>query len=211
MKIIFLLLSLCLSTAGFAQFDPEIQKEILVWSYYDQGNALFAVGEYEQAIDAYSRAVQLDPDFALAHYNMGNAYMGLVKSENDFESLALDNYLKALELDPYLSRAPLPNIRVVGDQLVECKNRVFVYFEKVETDNRGVFLKRVNSRESYRKKFIWSRAEGQDSNPCNDRYIDDFMRWFCFEHDVRMVVKQEREKAQACTDIPYTGSAKTKL
>ena len=37
------------------------------------GNAIKTAGEIEKAIDAYNRAIQIKPDFAEAHNNLGNA------------------------------------------------------------------------------------------------------------------------------------------
>ena len=37
------------------------------------GNALKDKGQLEKAIEAYTKALSIEPDFAEAYYNMGNA------------------------------------------------------------------------------------------------------------------------------------------
>ncbi|WP_309400081.1 tetratricopeptide repeat protein [Cerasicoccus maritimus] len=61
---------------------------------FDQANALYAEGDYQQAIEAYQ---QLLPDHQSAslHYNLGNAYYQL----GDFGPAVL-HFEKALALDP---------------------------------------------------------------------------------------------------------------
>jgi tetratricopeptide (TPR) repeat protein len=57
-----------------------------------------AVQHLEQAVGDYTRAVELDPLYAKAHNNRGNAYVAL----GDHAS-AVDDYNTALQLDPTLA------------------------------------------------------------------------------------------------------------
>ena len=54
-------------------------------------------GEYHEAIAAFTRAIELDPTFALAYSNRGRAYIELEQYEE-----AIADYDKAIELDPSL-------------------------------------------------------------------------------------------------------------
>ena len=40
--------------------------------YNNMGNALKEQGKLEEAIEAYNKALAIKPDYADAHYNMGN-------------------------------------------------------------------------------------------------------------------------------------------
>ena len=222
MKIIFVLLSICLSSISFAQFNPAIQKEILVWSYYDQGNALLDTEEYRQAIDAYSLAVQLDPNFALAYYNRGNAYIlfseyNSLAFENNLRSLALEDYLKALALDPTLSRAPLPNIRVVYGKLIDCVVEGFFHFKKSDQANNtpeGMLEIRFSKEVLFSKIYnhlAKPSVTGQNSNPCNESDINAFMFWSCIAAYAAKFIEESKKNRDICVDIPYTGAAKTTL
>jgi len=68
--------------------------------YLKQGVTLFEEGKYEQAIDEYTKAIELDPNLTDAYYNRGLAY--LMTKQYD---LALADFNKAIELDPKMSTA----------------------------------------------------------------------------------------------------------
>ena len=55
---------------------------------------------YKQAIEHYTKAIQLDPQMARAYYNRGNAESNLANYEE-----ALKDYSKAIQLDPYYSES----------------------------------------------------------------------------------------------------------
>jgi tetratricopeptide (TPR) repeat protein len=63
--------------------------------YFNEGEQFFAAGKYEEAIVNYNKAIELDPQYAVAYYNRGNAYH---KLGQDVEAIV--NYNKAIELNP---------------------------------------------------------------------------------------------------------------
>ena len=50
---------------------------------------------YKEEIEAYKQAVRIDPDNAIPHFNLGNAY---VKSGMYKESI--ESYKQAIRIDP---------------------------------------------------------------------------------------------------------------
>ncbi len=60
---------------------------------YSEGQYLWRTGQYEAAVEAYQSALKHDPDFAMAHAALGNAYMSHI-----FSNLARgkEHYEKAL-------------------------------------------------------------------------------------------------------------------
>lgn len=69
---------------------------------FNRGNALFKLGRYDEARDAYRRVTELD-DRSLQsrdHFNLGNAWVKL-----DDERQAITEYRRALRLDPSDDRA----------------------------------------------------------------------------------------------------------
>ncbi len=72
--------------------------------YFNLGYASYEKKDYSQAIEFYSKAIELDPKYTNAYYNRGLAYYD--KGEND---KAIEDNIKAIELNPeyadaYISR-----------------------------------------------------------------------------------------------------------
>ncbi len=70
--------------------------------HYNYGNALQAAGRYRSAIDAYEKALSIDPNNAQVHNNLG-----IVLKEWDRFDEALIHYKKAIELKPDFADAHL--------------------------------------------------------------------------------------------------------
>lgn len=67
-------------------------------SYYLLGNAYFADGQREKAVDAYEKCLVLNPKFAKARYNMA-----ITQLRQKNKTAALEQYNRLLELDPELA------------------------------------------------------------------------------------------------------------
>jgi tetratricopeptide (TPR) repeat protein len=63
--------------------------------YFEQGNGFFTAGEYQKAIDAYHKILDLGYQSATVYFNLGNAYF----KHGDL-GLAILNYTRARRLDP---------------------------------------------------------------------------------------------------------------
>src|SRR4030042_1797338 len=85
-----LVLSVVGSTIGCTPKEAMTAAE-----YIERGNVVFDKGKYDEAIREYSKAIELDPDNAVAWNNRGLA--SLYKEQYD---LAIADYSKAIELDP---------------------------------------------------------------------------------------------------------------
>jgi len=77
---------------------PTINPEAL--KYFDQGFDYSNNGDREKAIEAYTKSIELNPEFALAWSNRGLQYAFL--NEHD---LAIDDFTTAISLDPMLAAA----------------------------------------------------------------------------------------------------------
>jgi tetratricopeptide (TPR) repeat protein len=66
----------------------------------DQGGALNSQGKYDEAIQAYDKAIQLDPNYAKAWSNKGMALVNMGKLDE-----AIQAFDKAIWIDPSLSEA----------------------------------------------------------------------------------------------------------
>src|SRR6266702_480697 len=68
--------------------------------WVDEGNAHYRARRYAEALEAYERAIALDPQDAFFHYHRGNALRRLKRYEE-----ALVSFEQAIELDPNLAYA----------------------------------------------------------------------------------------------------------
>ena len=75
----------------------QVSKEAL---YYRGNFTLYALGELNRAIDLYQRALQIDPNFILARYDLAVAYRGLGQVQR-----AIAEYEKVLKLNPKFPEA----------------------------------------------------------------------------------------------------------
>jgi len=74
----------------------KINEEAVVW--FNKANALWDGGKYsdpKKAIEYLNNAIKLQPDYASAYYNRGNAYYGLGLYQR-----AIKDYNEAIRLKP---------------------------------------------------------------------------------------------------------------
>lgn len=75
----------------------QLSKETL---YYRGNFALYALGESDQAIGLYQRALKIDPNFVLARYDLAVTYRGLGEVDK-----AIAEYEKVLKINPRFPEA----------------------------------------------------------------------------------------------------------
>ena len=59
-----------------------------VYAFYNQGNIYIKLGEYDKAVQAYSKALALDPGFPSAYFNRGVAYLLSEKTQKGLADLS---------------------------------------------------------------------------------------------------------------------------
>jgi tetratricopeptide (TPR) repeat protein len=91
----FFLLALLTNSDLFGTgIAPDVQN------YYTLGTVYSRKGEFNEAVDCYRRAIELDSTFADPHNNLGNIY-----ARRGDMTAARSEFLRALALDPYFSKA----------------------------------------------------------------------------------------------------------
>ena len=77
---------------GASDGEPELAT---AEEYFQQGNGYVQSGQLQEAVRAYQKAIELDPDYQAVYANLGVVYYQLEQLD-----LATENYARALELNP---------------------------------------------------------------------------------------------------------------
>ena len=77
------------------EMQVDVQNETLPEWVFQQGNFLLMLEQMDRAIEAYSHAITLNPNYAAAYNNRGVAYY----NKSDY-ARAIDDYTKAINLNP---------------------------------------------------------------------------------------------------------------
>ena len=78
-----------------SQIRGETAVDNIGIAYTNRGLAYAGKGQYDLAIDDYTKAIRATPKYEKAYYNRGNAYYAKGKY-----SQAIDDYTRAIELNP---------------------------------------------------------------------------------------------------------------
>ena len=89
--------------------DPNVRKQ----KYFESGERYYAKEKYREAIIQYRNAVEVDPNFGSAHYQLSQAYLKLQDMQHAYTELS-----RTLELQPdnYKARADIVNLLVLSGQ-----------------------------------------------------------------------------------------------
>src|SRR6201987_1213880 len=82
-------LTACLFTG--CSRDPNVRKQ----KYFESGQRYFEKGKYREAAIQFSNAVQVDPRYAEAHYQLAQTFLKLQQWTPAYQELARD-----IELQP---------------------------------------------------------------------------------------------------------------
>jgi SpoVK/Ycf46/Vps4 family AAA+-type ATPase len=77
-------------------FGREREKEVLdATAYYEKGNEYYEQGDYDKAIENYSMAIILNPNFLECYFNRALCYY----NKKNYDK-AIEDYTRAAEIDP---------------------------------------------------------------------------------------------------------------
>jgi tetratricopeptide (TPR) repeat protein len=129
-----LALLMLVSIAGVARFANS--KD---WN--KEGVDLNSLGKYDEAIEAFDKAIEIDPHSSLAWYNKGNALYSLNKLDG-----AVKAYDKSIEINPKYPMA-WNNKGVVLDNLNKHEEAIKAFDKAIEIDPQ-------NSLALYNKRNV---------------------------------------------------------
>ena len=122
---------LLLVLAGCSR-DPNVRKR----KYLESGDRYFAKNEYRAAAIQFRNALQADPKFAEAHYQLARTYLKLQDWNNAYSELATT---VELQPDNNEARLDLANLLVAAGDLKQAQAQIDVLSGK-EADNPDVYL-----------------------------------------------------------------------
>src|SRR5438105_15031201 len=109
----------------------------------DKGNAAAQQGDYEGAVEAFEKAVEINPNDARARYNLALAQQYLGDSE-----LAIAGYRRAIDLDPQLLDAYINLGNLYGELgMHEDSLETFQQAIDLDPENDELYL---NAGDAYR-------------------------------------------------------------
>jgi len=97
-------------------------------SFYNYGLALADALKFDEAIEAYKKAVSLNPQYGLAWNNLGSAYENIEDLDAAFEA-----YKKATEINPLHAEAQ-HNLGALYNQRGEEKAAIECYLKAIEAN-----------------------------------------------------------------------------
>ena len=127
------------------------EKELRAKLAFQHGNVLMMIGQVDMAIEHYSHAIQLNPNYAGAYNNRGAAY--LIKRDH---YRAIEDYTKAIESEPSVAGA-YNNRGVTYREQGDIDRAIEDYTKAIQLnpDPAEVYINRGNA---YRNKDHYDRA-----------------------------------------------------
>ena len=134
----------------------EEANALTAWDHIRRGNRLNDEGKYAEAIADYTKAIELDPNYAIAYNNLGNPYHNLNKYEK-----AIEYYTKAIELDPKYAIA-YSNRGNSYYGLKDYEKAIADCTKAIELDHKNVYAYR-NRAKAYRATGQIELAEADEA------------------------------------------------
>ena len=166
----------------------EVDSNLKSAAYYSRGLAYDIKSEYDRAIEDYSKAIELEPDYAGAYNNRGATY----ERNGDYDR-AIEDFSKAIELEPdyagaYNNRGATYERNDDYDRALEdCSkaielkpdyagayyNRGVVYGRKSDYDRAlEDFIKAIELKSNYAYAYIWRGIIYFRKNDYDNSFVD---------------------------------------
>src|SRR5580704_13712400 len=103
--------------------DPNVRKQ----KFLESGNRYRDQGKFREAAIQYANAVQVDPRFAEAHYQLGETYLKLKDYQRAYAELS-----RTVDLTPenYSAHLELANLLIANRQLKDAQPHLDILREK---------------------------------------------------------------------------------
>lgn len=91
--------------------SSQLNKRRKITEFFEKGNTYFEKGDYENAMKAYNKSIDLNPEVPEVYNNLGNTFM----KRGEFEK-AISTYEKAIDLNPGIAYA-YNNLAIAFDKI----------------------------------------------------------------------------------------------
>lgn len=170
----FLLVILLFITMGGCSKAPTWQEQ------YDLGVRYLSEGNYEEAIIAFTVAIEIDPKQAEVYLQRGNAYLSMAQAGGDSAhySTAEEDYLAALELDNLLAEAyeKLAEVYLAQD---ETDSAIDILRQGVEKTGDAALTERLESLLAQPHTWTKTLEDGSTQIIYGQENIAGEMQGFC--------------------------------
>src|ERR1700736_2319365 len=121
----FIFVFLCLLTGCFR--DPNARKQ----KYLDSGTRYFQQGKYPEAAIQFGNVLQIDKNFAAAHYQLARCFLRQSLFSNAFRELSI-----VVDLEPknWQAQLDLANLLFEGRRFLDARDRATLILNENPTD-----------------------------------------------------------------------------
>lgn len=124
---------------GYVEKSKDLAKSLAATDWFDLGFQAQEKGDYEKALENYTKAIRLDPGIAQIYNNRGLVYYFM----HDYPK-AEGNFDKAIELDPELCMA--------------YNNKAIIYYERRLFDQAITYFNKVMELDPSLEQPFYNRA-----------------------------------------------------
>ena len=131
-QLLLVLLSLLILLSGCSR-DPNVKKQ----KFFASGKNYFAKANYQAAAIAYLNAIQIDPQFAEAHYELAQTYVKLGVWKGAYAEL-----MRSVELQPdnVAAHVELGNLLLAARNLDQAGQQAEIALQKDPTNTDALAL-----------------------------------------------------------------------
>ena len=147
--------------------NPNVRKQ----KYFESGDRYFEKGQYAAAAIQFGNAIQVDPTYAAAHYQLAKTYLRLQDWNNSYRELS-----RTVELQPanYAARLDLATLLIAGGELKEAQEHVdFLAAQQPADPQVHVVLASLRATQGDSEHAIAELQKAIALNPNSDQaYLD---------------------------------------
>ncbi len=124
---LLLILGILLAILTGCSRDPNVRKR----KYLESGQRYFEKAKYREAAIQFTNAIQVDPQYAEAHYQLGQTYLRLQQWLRAYQELQ-----RTVELQPdhYEAHKQLANLLIAGREFTQAKEHTDFLLQKQPND-----------------------------------------------------------------------------